>query len=74
MAAKFIPAKWPASSWADDEWLSSIVTYARNAFGNHGPAITPKELAAVRGETATRNKPYTLEELKTVQAPAADRK
>jgi mono/diheme cytochrome c family protein/glucose/arabinose dehydrogenase len=71
---KVYPGEMAGFPWADDEWLSSIVTYARNAFGNHGPAITPKELAAVRGETATRNKPYTLEELKTVQAPAADQK
>ncbi|HET6247995.1 MAG TPA: c-type cytochrome [Tepidisphaeraceae bacterium] len=51
---------------AADDWLAPIVTYARNDFGNHAPAITPEDLKHVREETKDRDKPYTLEELKTL--------
>ncbi len=60
---KIYPGEMAGFPWADDEWLSSIVTYARNSFGNRAPAITPEDVAAVRKETEKRNKPYTLEEL-----------
>ena len=60
---KLYPGEMAGFPWADDEWLSSIVTYARNAFGNHGEMLTPEKLAEIRKETASRNKPYTLQEL-----------
>ena len=57
--------------WADDDWVSSIVTYARNDWGNKAPIVTPEEIAKIRKETADRNKPYTLEELLGPGAGAA---
>lgn len=60
---KVYPGEMAGFPWADDEWLSSIVTYARNAFGNHGQMLTPQKLAEIRKETVSRNKPYTLQEL-----------
>ena len=50
-------------AWADDEWLSSILTYARQAWSNGGGPVTPEDLAKARRETANRDKPYTIREL-----------
>ena len=60
---KIYPGEMAGFPWADDEWLSSIVTYARNAFGNRGNPLTPAKLAEIRKETTSRTKPYTLQEL-----------
>jgi mono/diheme cytochrome c family protein len=60
---KMYPGEMAGFPWADDDWLSSIITYARNSFGNRAPAITPQDVAAIRKETEKRNKPYTLAEL-----------
>jgi mono/diheme cytochrome c family protein len=70
---KIYPGEMAGFPWADDEWLTSVVTYARNAFGNHGTALTPEKLAAVRKETASRNKPYTLQELLDMKAQPTTR-
>jgi mono/diheme cytochrome c family protein len=60
---KIYPGDMAGIIWADDDWVSSIVTYARNEWGNKAPIVTPEQIAKVRKETATRTKPYTLEEL-----------
>jgi len=60
---KIYPGDMAGIPWADDDWVSSIVTYARNDWGNKAPIVTPQEIAKIRKETADRNKPYTLEEL-----------
>jgi mono/diheme cytochrome c family protein len=57
------PGQMASFKWATDEWLASILTYARNDWGNKAAAITPKDIAAMRQESADRNKPFTMEEL-----------
>lgn len=49
--------------WADDQWLSGILTYARNEWGNKAPIITEAEVAEVRKASQDRPKPYTTAEL-----------
>ncbi len=66
---KLYPGEMAGFKWADDEWISTVVTYVRNDFGNHAPAITVKDLEQVRKETAGRDKPFTLAELKTLNLP-----
>ena len=63
---KIYPGEMAGFPWADDEWLSSIVTYARNAWGNHYAPMTPADLAAVRAQTLSRPKPYTLQDLQAI--------
>jgi len=70
---KIYPGEMAGFPWADDEWLTSVVTYARNAFGNHGQMLTPQKLAEIRKETASRNKPYTLQELLDMKSPPTTR-
>jgi mono/diheme cytochrome c family protein len=66
---KIYPGDMAGIPWADDDWVSSIVTYARNDWGNKAPIVTPQEVAKIRKETADRNKPFTLNEL---LGPGAD--
>ena len=60
---KTYPGEMAGLKVLDDVWLSSILTYARNDFGNKGSIIEPADMAKVRKETATRDKPFTLQEL-----------
>ena len=79
---KVYPNTMAGFPFLDDDWLSAILTYARNEFGNKAPAITPADVAKVRQETARRDKPYTLKELAEIMstghedfpAPAARKK
>ncbi len=47
----------------DDEWVASIGSYVRNAFGNRGSAITPQDVAQLRAMTKGRTTPWTFDEL-----------
>jgi mono/diheme cytochrome c family protein len=49
------------------EDLAAALTYIRQAWGNKAPAITAEEVNAVKGATAGRTQPWTVEELKSVQ-------
>lgn len=60
---KTYPGEMAGLKSLDDLWLSSILTYARNDFGNRAPIIEPADVAKIRQETVTRNKPFTLAEL-----------
>ncbi len=60
---KTYPNTMAGFPFLDDDWLSAILTYARNAFGNKAPPLKPSDIAKVREETARRDKPYTLKEL-----------
>lgn len=53
-----------------DDWIASVASYIRNAFGNTGTLATPADVARVRAATASRNAPWTIAELETV-VPAA---
>jgi mono/diheme cytochrome c family protein len=60
---KIYPGEMAGFPWADDQWLSSILTYARNEWGNKAPIITEAEVAEVRKASQERPKPYTTVEL-----------
>ncbi len=52
--------------WApalNDMQVASLLTYLRQSFGNHAPAVSEKRVAAVRAATASRKQPYTAAEL-----------
>ncbi|HZK79861.1 MAG TPA: c-type cytochrome, partial [Humisphaera sp.] len=66
---KLYPGEMVGFKWAEDAWLASVITYVRNDFGNHAPAITADDLKHVRAETTDRNKPFTLAELKAMNLP-----
>ena len=59
----------------DDEWVSSVLSYVRNSFGNRASFITKEQVAATRKATATRKEPWTIEALRaTVPQYLPDRK
>lgn len=59
----------------DDEYISSVLSYVRNSFGNHGSFIDPRDVAMARKEVANRSEPWTHVELleKLPHTIAADR-
>jgi mono/diheme cytochrome c family protein len=63
------PNEMASFVWADDAWLASILTYARQEWGNSAPQVTPQQLAKVRKETADRKKPFTVPELNAMHIP-----
>jgi mono/diheme cytochrome c family protein/glucose/arabinose dehydrogenase len=46
-----------------DEWVASVGSYIRNAFGNRASVITPAEVARVRAATAGRTSMWEIGEL-----------
>ncbi len=65
------PAEMPAMAGNSNNWIASVLSYTRYEFGNiHAgigalsPIVTPGEVDKIRQENKTRNKPWTLEELK----------
>ena len=66
---KLYPGEMAGFKFADDAWIADVVTYVRNDFGNHAPPLTAADLKKVRAETADRNKPFTLAELKALNLP-----
>jgi mono/diheme cytochrome c family protein len=46
-----------------DQWLSDIVNYVRNSFGNSGLFVTPGQVAAARKTSAARKTMWTMPEL-----------
>jgi len=47
----------------DDEWISSVLSYVRNSFGNTGTFVSAGEVAQARKDIADRTKPWTYQEL-----------
>jgi mono/diheme cytochrome c family protein len=60
---KNYPGQMAGFPWADDTFVASVLTYARNDFGNNAPAIRPDDVAPVRKLTADRKGPFTQAEL-----------
>ena len=59
----------------DDEWVSSVLSYVRNNFGNRASFITKGQVAATRKATAARKEPWTIDMLRaTVPQYLLDRK
>ena len=48
----------------NDQQIADVLTYIRNNFGNHAPAVKPDEVKAVRDATSSRSVFWTEEELK----------
>jgi mono/diheme cytochrome c family protein len=66
------PNEMAGFPWADDQWISSILTYARQEWGNTAGQISVARVAKVRRETADRAKPFTLAELAELKLPGAN--
>lgn len=56
------PAEMPSMKDNDDQWVASVLSYVRHEFAN-SPAVRPKDVQAIREQTASRDKAYTLDEL-----------
>ncbi len=55
-----------------DAEIAAVATYIRRSWGNKAPAVTTATVARERRATASRNKPWTAEELnETGNTPAA---
>jgi mono/diheme cytochrome c family protein len=50
----------------DDAYIAAVLSYVRQAWGNDADAVGPAEVAAARGATAGRTKPWTVGELDAV--------
>ena len=46
-----------------DEWIASIGSYVRNAFGNRGALVQPADVARLRAATASRKTPWNSAEV-----------
>lgn len=72
---KTYEAQMPPMGGNDDEWVASITSYLRNAFGNGASAVSPEQVAQVRTRTNGRTQPWSHEELKQfVPQPFTDTK
>ncbi len=47
----------------DDEWIASVASYVRNAFGNHGALVKPADVQRLRAESEAQKQPWTAETL-----------
>lgn len=50
-----------------DDDLAAVLTYIRQSWGNKAPAISAKQVKAVRGEVGNRAQPWSAAELNAVQ-------
>jgi mono/diheme cytochrome c family protein len=57
------PNEMASFAWADDVFLSSVLTYARQAWGNRAGAISPEDVAKGRRDLEKRDRPFTVEEV-----------
>jgi len=70
---KTYPSVMPSLGANSDEWVASVVNYVRYEFGNVNmrrrpndtstPFVTPAEVKSLRESHASRNQPWTLDEL-----------
>jgi hypothetical protein len=60
---KRYPDIMPSMEANDDEWVASVLSYVRYAFGGDASAIRPEHVHDVREETKGRKKYWTLKEL-----------
>lgn len=45
-----VPGGMAAMAYQDDATIAAVLTYIRNSFGNKASAVTPEQVAALRGE------------------------
>ncbi|HSU49345.1 MAG TPA: c-type cytochrome [Segetibacter sp.] len=77
---KTYPSIMPSLGANSDEWVASVVNYVRYEFGKvntrrrpgdlQTPFVTAAEVKAIREKNASRNKPWTLEELEKKDVPS----
>lgn len=58
------PIPMPSMAGLEDEQLAELLTYVRSDFGQGSSAVSAAEVKTVRSATATRETPWTVEELK----------
>jgi hypothetical protein len=57
-----------------DEWIASVLSYVRTNFGNKAGFVSAADVARVRAESATRQEPWTMPELRAaIPQPLPDR-
>jgi mono/diheme cytochrome c family protein len=59
----------PAMETLDDGQLAAILTYIRGAWGHRAAPVSAESIARVRAATASRQTPWTKEELAAVRVP-----
>jgi len=60
----------PLGDRLTDEQIATILTYVRASWGNRGTVVTADQVAAVRRETAGKQKPWTELELRNLMGNA----
>jgi mono/diheme cytochrome c family protein len=48
-----------------DDWIASVTSYIRNAFGNRSSIITASDVARVRSGASSRKTPWTVAEIES---------
>ena len=51
----------------DDDYVAAVASFIRNSLGNNASVVNYRDLREIRKKTEGRDKPWTLEELKTNQ-------
>jgi mono/diheme cytochrome c family protein len=51
----------------DDEHLGAVLSYVRQAWGNHAGMIKPEQIAAIRKQVASHPGPFSPDELMKIQ-------
>lgn len=54
-----------------DEEIAAVLTWARNSWGNAGPAVSVAEVQEVRARLAGRESPWTWPELESLRSQSA---
>jgi mono/diheme cytochrome c family protein len=57
----------PLGAGLTDEQIANVLTYIRREWGQSGSPIDPAMVAAVRGQTAGRTRPWTNDELAKIE-------
>ena len=55
----------PPHSTLDDREIAAILTYIRNAWGNHAEPVSPRSVGTIRHGSQGKTLPWTPEELRT---------
>src|SRR4029079_13646848 len=53
----------PIGATLTDDQIASVLTYVRREWGQTGDPVAPSTVQTVRGQTATRTRPWTDQEL-----------
>jgi mono/diheme cytochrome c family protein len=64
---KVYPGQMASFKTLDDVWLASILTFARNEWGNQANIILPEDVARMRRLTADHDKPFTTDQIPSPQ-------